>query len=435
MGPSAHAAVCLFWYTKSMSTQSASSKRIVVTGIGAVTPLGIGKDAYWQALTAGVCGVGNITLFDPEGFDVKIAAEVKGFDPTAYIDRKEARRMDRFVQFAVAASLLALEDAGLTVTEQNAERVGVVIGSGIGGLQTLEDQVRVLVEKGPGRVSPFLVPMMIGNMASGHVSILTGAKGPNSCTTTACASSAHALGDSLEILRRGAADVMITGGAEAGIVPVSLAGFGNMKAMASNFNDNPTASSRPFDADRSGFVIGEGSGILVLETLEHAEARGARIYAEVAGYGMTADAFHMSAPHPDGEGVARAMRYALNNAGIAPEEVQHVNAHATSTPLGDKAEVAALRSVFGDHFEKVAVSATKSMTGHLLGGAGGIEAAATVLSIVDGIVPPTINYTTPDPSCVVDCVPNAARKMNVDVAVCNNFGFGGHNAVLVFRKM
>ena len=415
--------------------QTIVNKRIVVTGIGAVTPLGIGKDAYWKNLTAGVCGVGPITLFDPEKFDVKIAAEVKGFDPTAYVDRKEAKRMDRFVQFAVAASLLALEDAGISVTEQNAERVGVVIGSGIGGLQTLEDQVRILVEKGPGRVSPFLVPMMIGNMASGHVSILTGAKGPNSCTTTACASSAHALGDSLEILRRGAADVMISGGAEAGVVPVSIAGFSNMKAMASNFNDNPTAASRPFDANRSGFVIGEGAGILILETLEHAEARGAHIYAELAGYGMTGDAYHMSSPPPDGNGVARAVSYALKNAGIEPEQVQHVNAHATSTPLGDKAEVAALRSVFGAHFDSLAVCATKSMTGHLLGGAGAIEAAATVLSIAESLVPPTINYETPDPDCVVDCVPGAARKLNVDVAVCNNFGFGGHNAVLVFKKV
>ncbi len=411
------------------------NKRIVVTGIGAVTPLGIGKDAYWKNLTTGVCGVGPITLFDTTEFDVKIAAEVKNFDPTAYIKSKEARRMDRFVQFAVAASLLALEDAGLSVTEQNAERVGVVIGSGIGGLQTLEDQVRILVEKGPSRVSPFLVPMMIGNMASGHVSILTGAKGPNSCTTTACASSAHALGDSLEILRRGAADVMITGGAEAGIVPVSIAGFSNMKAMASNFNDNPTAASRPFDANRSGFVIGEGAGIMILETLEHAEARGAPIYAELVGYGMTGDAYHMSSPPPDGNGVARAVSYALKNAGIEPEQVQHVNAHATSTPLGDKAEIAALRSVFGDHFDKLAVCATKSMTGHLLGGAGGIEAAATVLSISESLVPPTINYETPDPDCIVDCVPGVARKMNVDVAVCNNFGFGGHNAVLVFKKI
>lgn len=417
-----------------MSTQSAP-KRIVVTGIGAVTPIGIGKDSYWQSLTDGVCGVSNITLFDTTGFDVKIAAEVKNFDPTTYVERKEARRMDRFVQFAVAASLMALEDAGLKITEHNAERVGVVIGSGIGGLQTMEDQVRILVEKGPSRVSPFLVPMMIGNMASGHVSILTGAKGPNYCPTTACASSAHALGDSLEILRRGAADVMISGGAEAGIVPVSIAGFGNMKAMATTFNDNPTASSRPFDAGRAGFVIGEGAGILILETLEHAEARGAHIYAELAGYGMTGDAYHMSAPPPDGEGVARAVRIALKDAGVEPEQIQHVNAHATSTPLGDKAEVAALRSVFGAHFDNIAVSATKSMTGHLLGGAGGIEAAATVLSIADGIVPPTINYTTPDPDCVVDCVPNVARKLNIDAAVCNNFGFGGHNAVLVFKKV
>lgn len=411
-----------------------SQKRIVITGLGAVTPVGIGKDAYWAGLTSGVSGVGRITLFDPTGFDVQIAAEVKGFDVTRWVDKKEARRMDRFVQLAVGAALEAIEDAGLSITADNAERVGVLVGSGIGGLSTMEEQIRNLVHHGPGRVSPFLIPMMIADMASGHISILTGAKGPNSTVVTACATGAHALGDSLEILRRGAADVMIAGGTEAAITPVGVAGFGNMKAMTAKFNDRPEAASRPFDAERDGFVIGEGAGVVVLETLEHAQGRGARIYGELAGYGMSGDAYHMTQPAPGGEGVARAMRAALQDAGVAPEQVGYVNAHGTSTPMNDKNETAALRTVFGEHAYKLAVSSTKSMTGHLLGGAGGIEAVAATLAIYHELLPPTINYQTPDPDCDLDYIPNIARKARVDVAVSNNSGFGGHNAVIVMRR-
>ena len=409
-------------------------KRIVITGLGAVTPVGIGKDAYWAGLTSGASGVGPITHFDTDGFDVKIAAEVKDFDVTRWVDRREARRMDRFVQMGVAAALDAIADAKLTIDASNAERVGVLVGSGVGGLTTLEEQIRNLIQHGPGRVSPFLIPMMIADMASGHISILTGARGPNSTVVTACATGAHALGDSLEILRRGAADVMIAGGTEAAITPVGVAGFGNMRAMTSKFNDCPQRASRPFEAGRDGFVIGEGAGVVVLETLEHAQARGAQIYAELSGYGMSGDAYHMTQPAPGGEGVARALRAALADAGAAPEDVGYINAHGTSTPLNDKNETAALRTVFGEHAYKLAVSSTKSMTGHLLGGAGGIEAVAAALAIHTEILPPTINYDTPDPDCVLDYVPNVARPARVDVAVSNNSGFGGHNAVIVLRR-
>ncbi len=416
-------------------SSSNNNKRIVVTGVGAVTPVGIGKESYWNALASGTSGVGRITLFDPSGFDVQIAGEVKNFDPSSFMDRKDAKRADRFTQFAVAAAREAVEDSGLVIDGTNAERVGVLIGSGIGGLATLEEQIRILIEKGPNRVSPFLIPMMIVNMASGMVSILTGAKGPNSTVATACATGAHAIGDSLEIIRRGDADAMIVGGAEAAVTPVSMAGFGNMKAMASKFNDRPEKASRPFDAGREGFVIGEGAGILVIETLESAERRGAKqIYAELVGYGMSGDAYHMSAPAPEGEGVARAIRACLRNANLEPEQVDYVNAHATSTPIGDPSETGALRSVFGERFKSLPVSATKSMTGHLLGGAGGIEAIATVLAMQKELLPPTINYETPDPECEVDCVPNVARKARVDVALSNNFGFGGHNAVVAFKR-
>ncbi|MBC8137030.1 MAG: beta-ketoacyl-ACP synthase II [Fibrella sp.] len=414
---------------------SNNKKRIVVTGVGAVTPVGIGKEAYWNALASGTSGVAKITLFDPTGFDVQIAGEVKNFEASSFMDRKEAKRADRFTQFAVAAAREAVEDSGLVIDSSNAERVGVLIGSGIGGLATLEEQIRILIEKGPNRVSPFLIPMMIVNMASGMVSIMTGAKGPNSAVATACATGAHAIGDCLEIIRRGDADAMIVGGAEAAVTPVSMAGFGNMKAMASKFNDCPEKASRPFDAGREGFVIGEGAGILVIETLESAEKRGAKqIYAELVGYGMSGDAYHMSAPAPEGEGVARAIRACLRNASLEPEQVGYVNAHATSTPIGDPSEIGALRSVFGEHFKNIPVSATKSMTGHLLGGAGGIEAIATVLALQKELLPPTINYETPDPQCEVDCIPNAARKARVDVALSNNFGFGGHNAVVAFKR-
>lgn len=411
------------------------NKRIVVTGIGAVTPIGIGTDAYWNALLAGTSGIGPITLFDPANFDVKIAAEVKGFEPGDHFDRKEARKMDRFTQFAVAAARMALDDSGLAINEQNAERVGVLVGSGIGGLATLEEQIRNLVEKGPSRVSPYLIPMMIADMATGYVSILTGAKGPGSAVVTACATGANAIGDSMEILRRGDADVMIAGGTEAAITPVGVAGFGNMKAMTTKFNDCPQRASRPFEAHRSGFVIGEGAGVLILETLEHAERRGAtHIYGEVAGYGMTSDAYHITQPIPGGVGVARAIELALQNANIAPEAVGYVNAHGTSTPLNDAAETQALKKAFGEHAYRLAVSSTKSMTGHLLGAAGAIEAIAALLAIDRSMLPPTINYETPDPECDLDYVPNQARSAKIDVAVSNNSGFGGHNAVVVLKR-
>jgi len=399
-----------------------------------VTPVGSGKKAYWEGLTSGASGIGRITLFDTEGFDVKIGGEVTGFDPGDYVDRKESRRMDRFAQFAVAGALQAIEDARLEINEHNATRVGVLIGSGIGGLQSLEDQIRVLIEKGPNRVSPFVIPMMIADMATGHVSIITGAKGPGSTVVTACATGAHALGDSMEILRRGDADVMIAGGSEAAITPIGVSGFGNMKAMTNKFNDNPTAASRPFEAGRDGFVIGEGAGVIILETLEHAESRGAHIYCELVGYGMTSDAYHMTQPVPGGEGVARAMRLALEDANVVPEQVDYINAHGTSTPLNDAAETQALKLAFGDHAYKLAISSTKSMTGHLLGAAGAIEAAAVALAIDTETIPPTINYETPDPACDLDYTPNVARKAKITVAASNNSGFGGHNAVVVFKR-
>ena len=417
-----------------MSAANAHTTRVVVTGLGAVTPVGIGAGAYWEGLTSGTSGVGMITRFDASGFDVRIAAEVEGFEPGSYIERRDIKRMDRFTQFAVAAARMALEDAKLEITEENAERVGVLVGSGIGGLASLEEQAKVLYEKGPNRVSPLLIPMMIADMAAGFVSILTGAKGPNSTVVTACATGAHALGDSLEILRRGAADVMIAGGSEAAITPLSVAGFGNLTALTNKFNDDPTRASRPFDAQRDGFVIGEGAGIVVLETLEHAQKRGAHVYAELAGYGMSGDAFHMTQPAPEGEGVVRAMRAALADAGVQPQDVGYVNAHGTSTPHNDKNETAAIKAVFGPHARELAVSSTKSMTGHLLGAAGAIEAIASALAIDRGMLPPTINYENPDPDCDLDYVPNRARPARVDVVVSNNSGFGGHNAVIVLKR-
>lgn len=410
------------------------TRRVVVTGIGVVTPVGIGREAYWSSLIGGVSGVGRITRFDATDYDVQIAAEVKDFDVTQWIDRKESRRMDRFVHFGVVAALGAIEDAGLKITSVNADRVGVLVGSGIGGLQTLEDQVKVLATLGPSKISPFLIPMMIADMASGHISIITGARGPNSTVVTACATGAHALGDSLELIRRGAADVMIAGGTEAAVTGIGVAGFGNMKAMTSKFNDNPTKASRPFEAGRDGFVMGEGAGVVILESLEHAQARGARIYCELVGYGMSGDAYHMTQPAPGGEGVARAMKAALADAQVRPDEVGYINAHGTSTPLNDKNETAAFKTVFGDYAYRLAISSTKSMTGHLLGGAGGIEAVAAALAIHTGVLPPTINYETPDPDCDLDYIPNVARHQQVDVALSNNSGFGGHNAVIVMKR-
>lgn len=409
------------------------SPRVVVTGLGVISPVGTGKEAFWEALVKGRSGVRRITRFDASEFKTQIAAEVSDFDPEAYIDKKEARRMDRFTQFAVAAANLALSDAAIAPEALDRDRVGVILGCGIGGIGTFEEQTRVLISRGPNRVSPFFVPMMIANMGAGYIAICHRFYGPNSTVVTACASSNHAIGEAFRIIQRGEADVMLTGGAEAAITPVALAGFCAMKAMSTR-NDAPEKACRPFDAARDGFVIGEGAAVLVLERLEHALARGARIYAEVAGYGQSCDAYHITAPDPDGAGAAKAMARALKDAGLRPEEVNYINAHGTSTPLNDKVETMAIKKVFGEFAYRIPVSSTKSMTGHLLGAAGGIEAAACVLSITHGIIPPTINYENPDPECDLDYVPNEARRAQVDVALSNGLGFGGHNATLIFKR-
>ncbi len=409
------------------------NKRVVVTGLGAVTPIGIGKDAYWQALIAGKSGIGPITRFDAADFSTQIAGEVKDFDPSLYIDKKEAKRMDRFTQFAVAASKMALEDCGIELEQEDRTRIGTMIGAGIGGMDTLNDQFRTLFEKGPGRVSPFFVPMMIGNMAAGQTSISFGLQGPCSCVVTACASGTNAIGDAFKIIERGDADVMLAGGTEAAISPIAMAGFCSMKAMSTR-NDDPLKASRPFDKDRDGFVMGEGAGILVLESLEHAMARGAKIYAEISGYGTNADAYHITAVAPGGVQAARCMEQAIRDAGIEPSDVDYINAHGTSTGLNDKNETMAIKALFGEHAAKLAVSSTKSMTGHLLGAAGGIEAIASILAITESMVPPTINYETPDEEMDLDYVPNTARQREVNVAISNSFGFGGHNATVLFRK-
>ncbi|MGE5561662.1 MAG: beta-ketoacyl-ACP synthase II [Chloroflexota bacterium] len=408
-------------------------RRVVITGMGAITPIGSGLADFWANLVAGRSGVGPITHFDATGYPTRIAAEVKDFKPEDYMDRKEARRMDRFAQFSVAASTLAVRDAGIDFAGVDMTRVGTWIGSGIGGMVTLEDQHRVLLEKGPDRVSPFFIPMLIANMAAGQVSIAFGAKGPCGGPVTACATATNSIGDAFRLVQRGEADVMLTGGTEASITPLSVAGFCANKAMSTN-NDHPESASRPFDRDRDGFVMGEGAGVLVLESLEHALARGARIYAEVAGYGATSDAYHIVQPAPDGEGAARAMALALKDGGLSPEDIDYVNAHGTSTPLNDKLETVAIKRVFGDHARRLTVSSTKSETGHLLGASGAVELIATAMAIVDGIVPPTINYRTPDPDCDLDYVPNEARKMNVRAALSNSFGFGGHNACVALRR-
>jgi len=408
-------------------------KRVVITGLGIISPVGTGLEKFWTSLTAGVSGIRLLTRFDPTDFKTKIAGEVKDFEPTRYMDRKEARRMDRFTQFAVAASGMAIEDAALNFQNEDRDRIGVILGSGVGGIETLEEQAHVLFEKGPGRVSPLFVPMMIANMGAGQVAIKHRLRGPNTTSVSACASSSNAIGDAFKMLQYGRADVMITGGAEAAITPLAMAGFIQMKAMSTR-NEEPEKSSRPFDLGRDGFVIGEGAAILILETLEHALDRGARIYAEIVGYGSTCDAFHMTAPDPEGYGAANSMKEALGDAGIKPSEVDYINAHATATPPGDKAETLAIKKVFGEYASKVAISSTKSMTGHLLGASGGLEAIVCVLAIKEGIIPPTINYEQPDPDCDLDIVPNTARKAEVDVALSNSFGFGGHNATLVFKK-
>ena len=409
------------------------ARRVVVTGVGALTPIGNTAEALWAGLTQGRSGIGPITKFDATNYPTRIAGEIRNFDPLAFVDKKDARRLDPYLQYAIASAAMAVSDAGLDTGKIDAERFGVLIGSGIGGITTLLEGEHVLLEKGPDRVSPFIIPMLIINMASGLVSMRFGAKGPNSSVVTACATGNHAIGDAFRLIRFGDADVMIAGGAEAMIVPLTVAGFCAMKAMSTR-NDDPQKASRPFDAARDGFVCGEGAGIVVLEALEHAVRRDARIYAEVIGYGMTGDAHHMTAPDPDGDGAARAMALALKSAGLTASEVGYINAHGTSTPYNDKFETLAIKRVFGDHATKLAVSSTKSMTGHLLGAAGGVEAIATTLALHHGLLPPTINYETPDPECDLDYVPNQARKQDVEVALSNAFGFGGTNATLAFRK-
>jgi 3-oxoacyl-[acyl-carrier-protein] synthase II len=409
-----------------------STRRVVVTGLGALSPIGNTADEFWSSLLQGRSGVGPITKFDTEGYPTRIAGEVRNFDPLNFVDKKDARRLDPYLQYAVASSVLAVQDAALDTGKVDGSRFGVLIGSGIGGISTLLESHRNLLEKGPDRVSPFFIPMIIANMASGLVSIRFGARGPNSSVVTACATGNHAIGDSFKIIQRGDADVMIAGGSEAIIIPLTIAGFCSMKAMSTR-NDEPTKAMRPFDATRDGFVCGEGAGILILEALEHALARDARIYAEIVGYGMTGDAHHMTAPDPEGDGAMRAMTLALRDAGLDVSAVGYINAHGTSTPYNDKFETLAIKRVFGEHARRLAVSSTKSMTGHLLGAAGGVEAIATVLALHHGVLPPTINYETPDPECDLDYVPNQARKQNVEVALSNAFGFGGTNATLAFR--
>jgi 3-oxoacyl-[acyl-carrier-protein] synthase II len=405
----------------------------VVTGIGAVTPLGLDMKTTWEGLVEGRSGIANITLFDPVKMGTKFAGEVKGFDPTKYMGRKEARRMDRFAQLSVAAAKQAIEDGALKVDAGNEGDIAVVVGSGIGGLTTLYEEAKVLVEQGPDRVSPFLAPMMISDMAAAQVSITLGIKGLNLCTTSACSSSADAIGVALELIRRGDAAAALAGGAEAIINPLGITAFSSMKAISAR-NDAPQKASRPFDAERDGFVISEGACILILESLVHAEARGARIMAELISYGATADAFHMTQPEETGNGMARAMQLALTKAGLGPNDIDYINAHGTSTHLNDRTETMAIKKVFGEQAYKVPISSTKSMLGHLIGGAGAIEAAICILTILNGIIPPTINLEHPDPECDLDYVPNIARKCIVNTTLSNSFGFGGHNSVLIFRR-
>ncbi len=408
--------------------------KVVITGIGVVSPLGNDLETFWSNLVAGTSGVGPITHFDASGYATRIAAQVKDFDPTAWMDRKDAKRNDRFVQLSVAAALQAVQAARLDVQASDPDRVGVIIGSGIGGISTFEEQHENLIKKGPDRVSPFFIPMMISNMASGQISIHTGAKGPNFTTVSACTSSANAIGEALRTLQHDDADIVITGGTEATITPMAIAGFSSMKAMSTR-NDEPTRASRPFDAERDGFVMGEGAVMLVLEKADVAAKRGAPILCEVAGYGASGDAYHITSPVPDGDGAVRAMRQALRDAGMKPEDVTYINAHGTSTPYTDRTESVAVKRLFGDHAQNVMLASTKSMTGHLLGAAGAIEAAICALVITRGVVPPTINYENPDPECDLDCVPNQARTVPVTGAISNSMGFGGHNGTLAFRAM
>jgi 3-oxoacyl-[acyl-carrier-protein] synthase II len=409
------------------------SVRVVITGLGMITPLGIGVEPTWQALLAGKSGIGPITSFDTTGFETTIAGEIKDFNPETFMSPKLIKRMDRFVQVAVATAVLAMQDGTLEITPDLQRYVGSIVGCGLGGLATIEKYHKILLEKGPKRISPFFIPMLIPNMAPGMVAMQFGAQGPNISTVTACASGAHAVGDAFKTIQRGAAKAMITGGVESVITPLGVAGFNSLKALSTR-NDEPERASRPFDLDRDGFVMAEGGGILIMEELEFAKARGAKIYAEVAGYGLSGDAYHMTAPSPDGTGAVLSMQQALADAGLHPEAVDHINAHGTSTPLNDAAETMAIKKVFGERAYKIPVSATKSMTGHLLGGAGAVEAIISILSMINNIAPPTINYETPDPECDLDYVPNQARQVSMDVVMSNSFGFGGTNAVLVFKK-
>jgi len=403
-----------------------------VTGVGLLTPLGIGTDNSWEAILAGKSGIGPITQFDASAFSCRIAGEIKGFDPSAYIEKKEIKKMGRFIQFAIAAADFAMQSSGLKVTPDIAEQVGVYIGSGIGGFEVIEREHLTLLTHGPRRISPFFIPATIINLASGYVSIRTGAKGPNSATATACTTSAHSIGDSFRMIQRGDADAMICGGTEAAVTPMGIGGFAAMRALSTR-NDEPERASRPWDKDRDGFVVGEGAGMLVLEELGMAKARGARILAEIVGYGMSADAFHVTAPPADGDGAFRVMRNAMKDAGIQPHQVDYINAHGTSTEVGDRAETAAIKRAFGEHAYKVAVSSTKSMTGHLLGGAGGIEAGISVLALRDQIAPPTANLENPDLGCDLDYIPLKARPMKIEYVLSNSFGFGGTNGCLIFK--
>ena len=410
-----------------------NTRRVVVTGIGLVSSLGIGTDANWAALSAGRSGIETITKFDASKFATQIAGEVRGFDPLQYIEKKDVKKMDVFIQYAIAASQFAMDDAGMAITKETADRVGVFIASGIGGFTTIEREHKALLEGGPRKISPFFIPSAIINLAAGQVSIRFGAKGPNSATCTACSASAHAIGDAFEIIRRGGADVMIAGGSEAAITPMGIGGFGALRALSTR-NDEPSRASRPFDKDRDGFVVGEGAGVVILEEYESARRRGARIYAELVGYGMSADAYHITAPSEDGDGPFRVMGAALESAAIQPSQVNYINAHGTSTPHGDKVETIAIKRCFGDHAKALPVSSTKSMTGHLLGAAGGLEAGITVLAVYHQVVPPTINLDQPDPECDLDYVPNTARKAHIEYALSNSFGFGGTNAALLFKR-
>lgn len=416
-----------------MTSSESVFKRVVVTGMGAITPIGNTLSEYWEGLLSGRNGIAPITLFDASRHDCRIAGEVKGFDPQAYMDKKEAKRMDRFAQFAVAATKQALADANFVINDLNAEQIGIVMGTGIGGLKVMEDQQEVYLSRGPDRCSPFMVPMMIANMAAGLTAIHTGAKGPNNCTVTACAAGSNAIGDAFRLVQRGYAQAMICGGTEAAVTPLSFAGFTACKAMSTR-NDDPEHASRPFDTDRDGFVMGEGAGILILEEMEHALSRGARIYAEIVGYGMTCDAYHITSPVPGGGGAARAIQLALKDAGLNPDQVSYINAHGTSTPANDSTETAAIKTALGDAAYQAVVSSTKSMTGHLLGGSGGIEAVASVMAVAHDKVPPTINLVNQDPACDLDYIPHKSRDRVVEVALSNSFGFGGHNVTLAFKK-